>query len=84
MDKKQDNLENTDREVHEHEIYEQNLDDDPNASFGKCRNCKREIRKKLRRCPYCGILNPTVTVKEIVVTMLIMTIIFYIFAAISV
>ncbi len=33
-----------------------------------CRNCKSEIRTKLRRCPYCGILNPTVTIKEILLT----------------
>lgn len=33
-----------------------------------CRNCKSEIQTKLRRCPYCGILNPTVTIKEILVT----------------
>jgi hypothetical protein len=34
-----------------------------------CRNCKREIEIKKRRCYYCGILNPTVTLKEIFVTM---------------
>jgi hypothetical protein len=33
-----------------------------------CRNCKSEIQTKLRRCPYCGILNPTVTLKEIFIT----------------
>lgn len=33
-----------------------------------CRNCKSEIQTKLRRCPYCGILNPTVTIKEILIT----------------
>ena len=33
-----------------------------------CRNCKREIQTKLRRCEYCGILNPTVTLKEIFIT----------------
>jgi len=33
-----------------------------------CRNCKREIETKLRRCYYCGILNPTVTLKEIFIT----------------
>ena len=30
-----------------------------------CRNCKREIEGKLRQCPYCGILNPTVKLKDI-------------------
>jgi len=34
-----------------------------------CRNCKREIEIKRRRCYYCGILNPTVTLKEIFITM---------------
>lgn len=27
--------------------------------------CKREIKKKIRQCPYCGTLNPTVKLKEI-------------------
>ena len=30
-----------------------------------CKNCKREIEPKKRQCPYCGILNPTVTLKDI-------------------
>ncbi len=30
-----------------------------------CKNCKREIEPKRRQCPYCGILNPTVTLKDI-------------------
>jgi len=34
-----------------------------------CRNCKSEVELKTRRCPYCGILNPTVKVPEILVTM---------------
>jgi RNA polymerase subunit RPABC4/transcription elongation factor Spt4 len=25
----------------------------------KCRNCTYELKKGIRRCPYCGILNPT-------------------------
>ena len=36
-----------------------------------CRNCKSEIKPKIRRCQYCGILNPTVKVKDIMVTILI-------------
>lgn len=35
------------------------------AKLKKCKNCKVEIAPKLRRCPYCGILNPTVTLKDI-------------------
>jgi hypothetical protein len=30
-----------------------------------CKNCKNEIEPKRRQCPYCGILNPTVTLKDI-------------------
>ena len=30
----------------------------------QCRSCKRDIRLNSRRCPYCGILNPTVKTKE--------------------
>ena len=30
-----------------------------------CKNCKNEIEAKKRQCPYCGILNPTVTLKDI-------------------
>jgi len=33
-----------------------------------CRNCKSEVEQKTRRCPYCGILNPTVKVPEILLT----------------
>ncbi len=31
----------------------------------KCRNCYYEVKKGIRRCPYCGILNPTLELKEI-------------------
>ena len=30
-----------------------------------CKNCKNEIEAKKRQCPYCGILNPSVTLKDI-------------------
>lgn len=33
-----------------------------------CRNCKREVVKKITRCPYCGIMNPTLTLKDIFVS----------------
>ncbi len=36
-----------------------------------CKNCKNEIEPKKRQCPYCGILNPTVTLKDIFVGMAI-------------
>ena len=34
----------------------------------ECSNCKSKVPKKERRCPYCGILNPTVTIPEILIT----------------
>jgi len=33
-----------------------------------CRNCKSEVELKIRRCQYCGILNPTVKNKDIFIT----------------
>ncbi|MCK5111092.1 MAG: hypothetical protein KAQ94_06185 [Arcobacteraceae bacterium] len=33
-----------------------------------CRYCKHEIIKGVRRCPYCGVLNPTLKMKDIFVT----------------
>ena len=33
-----------------------------------CRNCKHEVESKIRRCEYCGILNPTVKTKDIFIT----------------
>ncbi len=31
----------------------------------KCRNCRSEVNKGVGRCPYCGILNPTIELKDI-------------------
>lgn len=31
----------------------------------QCRNCYYDVTKGIRRCPYCGILNPTIKLKEI-------------------
>jgi len=42
--------------------------DKNNKKLRKCRNCTYDIEVGLRRCPYCGILNPTVTLKEIFIT----------------
>ena len=39
-----------------------------NKKIEPCRNCKSEVETKIRRCPYCGILNPTVKVKDILLT----------------
>ncbi|WP_419770348.1 MAG: hypothetical protein ACNI3C_00720 [Candidatus Marinarcus sp.] len=30
-----------------------------------CRNCKREIEANVKKCPYCGILNPTIKIKDV-------------------
>ena len=27
--------------------------------------CKQEVETNIKRCPYCGTLNPTVKLKEI-------------------
>lgn len=40
-----------------------------------CRNCKSEIETKIRRCPYCGILNPTVKTKDVIITTFVIIII---------
>jgi RNA polymerase subunit RPABC4/transcription elongation factor Spt4 len=34
----------------------------------ECRNCKSLVESKIRRCEYCGILNPTVKTKDVFVT----------------
>lgn len=44
-----------------------------------CRNCKSEVELKSRRCPYCGILNPTVKVPEILKTIFAIIVIMSIF-----
>ena len=50
-----------------------------NNSKKKCRNCLYEVEKNIRRCPYCGILNPTVEIKEILITITIIVTFMYIF-----
>ena len=32
----------------------------------KCRNCIYDVPKNIRRCPYCGILNPTLQTIDVV------------------
>lgn len=36
-----------------------------NENLRKCRNCYYHVQKGIRRCPYCGILNPTLEQREI-------------------
>ena len=45
----------------------------------ECRNCKSDVSKGSRRCKYCGILNPTVTIKEVLQTIFIIIVVMYIF-----
>ena len=46
-----------------------------------CRTCKAQIKTKIRQCPYCGTLNPTVKLKEIFIgiagVILVMSIVTY-------
>jgi hypothetical protein len=42
-----------------------------------CRNCKSDVKPKQRKCPYCGILNPTVKVKDIVITMFFVIVVMF-------
>jgi len=43
--------------------------------------CKAEITPKIRRCPYCGTLNPTIKLKEIFIgiagVLIVMSIVTY-------
>jgi RNA polymerase subunit RPABC4/transcription elongation factor Spt4 len=37
----------------------------------QCRNCYYKVKSGIRRCPYCGILNPTLKQKDIWITMFV-------------
>jgi RNA polymerase subunit RPABC4/transcription elongation factor Spt4 len=41
----------------------------------ECRNCKSEVESKIRRCQYCGILNPTVKTKDILTTIFVIIVV---------
>jgi RNA polymerase subunit RPABC4/transcription elongation factor Spt4 len=45
----------------------------------RCRNCLYDVDKKIRRCPYCGILNPTVELKDIFLTTAIIIIVMFVY-----
>ena len=49
-------------------------------NLDECRNCKSEVPKKARRCPYCGILNPTVKTPEILKTIAVVIIVMFIYS----
>jgi RNA polymerase subunit RPABC4/transcription elongation factor Spt4 len=51
----------------------------PQKNLEPCRNCKSQIESKLRRCPYCGILNPTVKTKDILITTFIIIVVMFIY-----
>jgi hypothetical protein len=66
MQKPEETEENINKEENcsseENELKDENL--------RKCRNCYYHVEKGIRRCPYCGILNPTLEQKEIWMMML--------------
>jgi len=35
------------------------------TNLKKCRNCTYDVKKGIRRCPYCGIVNPSVDIKDV-------------------
>ena len=41
-----------------------------NKEKKRCRNCLYDVNNNIRRCPYCGILNPTIELKEIFITII--------------
>ena len=45
-----------------------------------CRNCKSEVESKIRRCQYCGILNPTVKTKDVFITIFVILFIMSIYS----
>jgi len=32
-----------------------------------CKRCKSEVRRGIRICPYCGVLNPTLTASTVII-----------------
>ena len=48
-------------------------------NMAECRNCKSSIKNRLGRCPYCGILNPTVKIPEILKTIAVIMILMMIY-----
>jgi RNA polymerase subunit RPABC4/transcription elongation factor Spt4 len=44
-----------------------------------CRYCKREVDEGIKTCPYCGIVNPTLKLKEVFIWIVIITIIMLMF-----
>lgn len=46
----------------------------------ECRYCKSDVKKGIRRCPYCGVLNPTVETKDIFKTIFIIIFIMTIYS----
>jgi len=49
----------------------------------ECRNCKYKVKKGIRRCPACGILNPTVKIIDVFKTIFIVIIVMTIFTYIT-
>ena len=43
-----------------------------------CKKCGEEVKKGIRLCPNCGVLNPTLRVKDIFLITIILTILMWI------
>ena len=46
----------------------------------ECRNCKSMVESKIKRCQYCGILNPTVKMKDIFITIAIVLVVMWLYS----
>ena len=45
----------------------------------ECRNCKSEVELNIKRCQYCGVLNPTVKTKDIFITIGVVIVVMWIY-----
>lgn len=55
------------------------MEENKNENLLECRNCKSYIKNRSGRCPYCGILNPTVKVPEILKTIAIIVVLMMVY-----
>jgi len=51
-----------------------------NKKQESCRNCKHELEYEIKRCPYCGILNPTISISEVLKTIFAVIVVMYTFS----
>ena len=55
------------------------MEENTKDNMAECRNCKSSIKNKIKRCQYCGIVNPTVKIPEILKTMAVVIILMMIY-----